>query len=126
MCEIMEKDFDLWNEQQKKLNRKKRNFYGEREIRWCSLGLNIGSEQDGRRPVLVIKRFNRNTCLAVPLTTSQNKNKYFMSVGVIDDKEAFVNISQVRLIDVKRLHTKLATLDQKKFEEIRKAIRDLI
>jgi len=49
-----------------------------------------------------------------------------MSVGVIDDKEAFVNISQVRLIDVKRLHTKLATLDQKKFEEIRKAIRDLI
>ena len=127
----MKKDFDGWNEKKKELDEQTPNFYHEREIRWCSLGMNIGFEQDGtsteyRRPVLVIKGFSRNVCLIIPLTTSIKKNKYHYSIGIIESKEAFAILSQIRLVDTKRLHDRLAVLDKEKFEEIKKAIRFLI
>lgn len=39
------KDFDSWNTRKKELNSIKPHFYQEREIRWCSLGINIGFEE---------------------------------------------------------------------------------
>lgn len=127
----MQKEFDKWNKRKKEINEEEPNFYHAREIRWCSLGINIGFEQDGtstayRRPVLIIRGFSRHVCLVVPLTTSQKKNRYHMSVGIIEDKEAFAILSQIRLIDTKRLHDRLVVLDKERFEEIRKAIRNLI
>ena len=127
----MQKDFDAWNERKKELNEEKANFYHEREIRWCSFGLNIGFEQDGksdryRRPALIVRGFSRYTCLVIPLTTSQKKNQYYIAIGVIQGKEASVVISQIRLIDTRRLYKRLAVLDKQKFDEIRKAVRDLI
>ena len=127
----MKKNFDNWNKRKKEINDEQPNFYRARDIRWCSLGINIGFEQDGtselyRRPVLVIKGFSRHVCLVVPLTTSTKENPYHLSVGMVADREAFAILSQIRLIDTKRLHDPLGILDQKKFEKIRKAIRDLI
>ncbi|MEK7104887.1 MAG: hypothetical protein AAB868_02505 [Patescibacteria group bacterium] len=40
----MEKDFDNWNKRKKEINSEEPNFYHEKEIRWCSLGINIGNE----------------------------------------------------------------------------------
>mgnify|MGYP001560608340 FL=1 len=125
------KDFDSWNKRKKELNEKTPNFYHEREVRWCSLGVNIGFEQDGTsksylRPVLIIKGFSQHVCLVVPLTTSLKKNPYYLEAGIIERKKAFVILSQIRLIDTKRLHDRLAVLDKEKFSKIRKAIRDLI
>ena len=130
----MKKDFDNWNKRKKEINDitdVESNFYRARDIRWCSLGINIGFEQDGtselyRRPVLVIKGFSRHVCLVVPLTTSTKINPYHLSVGMVEGREAFAILSQIRLIDTKRLHDPLGILGQEKFEEIRKAIRDLI
>lgn len=127
----MQKDFDNWNKRKKVLNDEIPNFYHEREIRWCSLGINIGFEQDGtsrsyRRPVLIIKGFSLNVCLIVPLTSSKKENPYHMSVGVFENIEAFAILSQIRLIDTKRLHDRLGVLDKEKFREIRKAIKKLI
>lgn len=127
----MQKDFDNWNKRKKEINDEKPNFYHQREIRWCSLGVNVGFEQDGtsktyRRPVLILKGFSRNVCLIVPLTTSKKKNPYHVSVGIIEGEEAFVILSQIRLIDTKRLHDRLIILDKNKFEEIRKAVKNLI
>jgi mRNA-degrading endonuclease toxin of MazEF toxin-antitoxin module len=62
----------------------------------------------------------------VPLTTSKKKNPYHFEVGIIEDKEAFAILSQIRLIDTKRLHGQLAVLDKEKFKEIKKAIKDLL
>ena len=56
---MMEKDFDTWNENKKKIHAKMSAvFYHEREVWWCALGVNVGYEQDGSgpeyyRPVLV-------------------------------------------------------------------------
>lgn len=129
--EQQNKDFDGWNIRKKELNSISPNFYKEREIRWCSLGINIGFEEDGtshnyKRPVLILKGFSRDVCLVVPLTTSKKKNKYYLYLGLIEGKEAYVILPQIRLIDTKRLHDRLAILDTDRFGTIRKAIRDLI
>ena len=128
----MTKDFDAWNIEKKKIQDKSQNrFYHPREIWWCSLGLNVGFEQDGtsdeyQRPILVIRAFSSHVCLVLPLTTSIKKNKYHVSIGIIDNREAFAIISQVRLVDTKRFTNRLGRVDKDIFENIRKAVRSLI
>jgi len=128
----MEKDFDKWNKEKKRIHTTEENrFYKAREIWWCSVGVNVGFEQDGtsgkfQRPVLVLKGFSRQVCWIVPLTTSQKKNPYHIKIGKIEGKESFVITSQLRLIDTKRFTDRLAILDEDKFEEIRKAVRFLV
>ena len=126
------KDFDGWNMQKKTIHSSGENkFYHPRDIWWCSLGTNVGFEQDGTgiiktRPVIIISGFSKNVCLIIPLTTSQKNNKYYLKIGRIKNKEASAIISQIRLIDTKRLIKKMGVINKNKFEEIRKAVKDLI
>ena len=126
-----EKIFDVWNGKKKKINKTQfTNFYKEREIWWCNIGKNIGSEQDGKgenceRPVLIIKAFSRSVCLIVPLTTSKRINPYYFKIGLVEDKEACLVISQIRLIDTKRLINRIMIQDIEIFDKVRKAIRSL-
>jgi mRNA interferase MazF len=129
----MDKEFDKWNDIKKETNSQNEYllYYHERQIRWCKLGVNVGFEQDGTgkeysRPVLVIKAFSRQVCLVIPLTTSQKNNKYHIPIGDIGNKKAFAIISQIPLIDTKRLDKHVATLNKALFEQIRKAIKNLL
>lgn len=129
----MKKDFDKWNEKKKELHsRAEAPFFHEREIWWCSLGVNIGFEQDGsdneyyHRPVLVLKGLSRQTCLVIPLTTSKSKHPLRPSIGIVEDKEAHVLLSQMRVIDTKRLVRKIGYLDKKVFENIRKTAKGIL
>lgn len=129
----MQKDFNKWNNKKKKIhnNSKYLPLYHERQIRWCRLGVNIGFEQDGAgeehsRPVLIVKAFSRFVCLIVPLTTSNKQNKYRISIGIVDGVEAFAIISQLRLIDTKRLDKYIETLNKNEFIEIKKAIKNML
>ena len=126
------KDFDSWNTRKKAIHNSGENkFYHPRDIWWCSLGANVGFEQDGTgviktRPVVIISGFSKNVCLIIPLTTSQKDNRYYLKIGKIKNKEASAIVSQIRLIDTKRLVKKMEVINKNKFEEIRKAVRDLI
>ena len=128
----MKKDFDGWNENKKQIHDKSENkIYHAREIWWCSLGTNIGFEQDGtgldgQRPVLILKGFSKQVCLIVPLTTSTKKNPYHVSLGQVAGQESFAIISQVRLVDTKRFANKIGFLNQELFENTRKAVKDLL
>ncbi len=129
----MHKDFDAWNKEKKKTNDNQSYLplYHEREIRWCRFGLNIGFEQDGTgrsysRPALILKGFSRHVCLVVPLTTSTKKNKYYIPIGTVAGKDASVIISQLRLIDTRRLDQSIVTMDKAMFEPIRKAVKDML
>jgi len=66
-----------------------------------------------------------NSCVVVPLTTSKRKHPFRIFIGTVGGKEARVNISQLRVVDTRRLGSKIGFLDKKRFEEIRKAIRSL-
>ena len=127
----MEKDFEGWNVKKPNINaRPEAPFYHAREMWWCSLGVNVGFEQDGtgaeyRRPILVLKGFSAATCLVVPLTTSNRHHPMRPSIGKVDGKEAHALLSQIRVIDTKRLVRKIGYLDQDIFDDIRKAARSI-
>ncbi len=126
------KDFDTWNSLKKHLNISGMNcFYHEREVWWCSLGINIGFEEDGKgaqaeRPVLVLKGFSRQLCWIVPLSTSSKRNRYNISVGTIDGKSVVAMISHLRPIDTKRFINRIGYIDQIEFEKTKLAIKDLL
>jgi len=128
----MEKDFDRWNGRKKEIHeRRGAPFYDEREVWWCALGVNIGFEQDGSgthhdRPVLILKGLSAQTCLAVSLTTSPHEHPLRPSVGTVEGKEARALISQMPVIDTKRLIRKIQYLEKERFAQIRKAIRGML
>lgn len=106
-------------------------LYHTREVWWVHLGLNVGFEQDGmgeyyKRPVLILRGLSRNVCIIIPLTTSEKRNMFYVDAGVVAGKSAAAIISQIRLIDTKRLVEKIATMPVKEFEVIRKSVRDLL
>ena len=88
----------------------------EGEVYWCSLGENIGFEQNGkgedfRRPVLILKKFNNSIFWGVPLSTKNKDNKYYVKV-LLKDLEQSALISQLRILDTKRLDKKIGYISK--------------
>jgi len=81
-----------------------------------------GTGQDFQRPVVIIKKFNLDVCLVVPLTTTIKKGKYYFSVGEINGRDATAILSQIRFIDRKRLANKVGYLDENIFDRLFEAI----
>ena len=125
----MQKDFTQWNTKKIHLNEVKGTaLFHEREVWWCSLGVNIGYEQDGEselftRPVIVFKKFNLDACLVIPLTTKEKKGTYYFSIGDVSGRSATAVLSQLRFVDRKRLVVKMAMLDGDTFEKLVDAVR---
>jgi len=124
------KNFDEWNKKKKQADKDVSRFYTVREIWWCRLGVNIGAEQDGNgedflRPIVIMRSFGVNTCLIIPLTTSAQKHPLRIFVGKVKDENASAILSQIRVVDTKRLVEKAGFLNKDKFKELRKAVRNL-
>jgi len=127
----MNKDFDGWNREKKKTHAETPRLYTVREIWWCRLGINVGSEQDGRgtnflRPAVILRGFGADACLVTPLTTSARDHPLRISIGIVDGREARANLSQMRVIDTRRLAEKIGFLEKETFIRLRKAARGLL
>lgn len=99
-----------------------RFYFHEREIWWASLGSNIGFEEDGKnanyeRPVLVIKKFNRNMLWVLPLTSREKSGAYYYSVDIDGDKHTVI-LPQLRLISSRRLIRKMRKVPKEYFKNI--------
>ena len=131
MDEILKK-FVKWTKIKFKIHiaEKARIYFKEREIWWCSLGANIGHEEDGKnkkfeRPVLVLKKFNQHILWALPITTKQKEGRYYHNIEY--EGETYVIIlSQLRLISSKRLTRKIRRLQKEEFDKIREKIKELV
>ena len=129
----MEKLFDLWNEDKKKLDELDRHFFlHEREVWWCSLGVNIGYEADGKndmfvRPVLILKVFGNGTCWILPLTTKYKENPYYLEcvLGSAIEK-SYVVLSQLKLISQRRIIKKMAMISEKDFIRVKEEISRIL
>lgn len=128
----MQKDFDAWNKRKKNIHESKKHpFYHEREIWWCVLGTNVGVEQDGtgtgyERPVVILRAFSLDACLVISFTTSEKNNRYHMNAGQVLGQQDSAIISQLRLIDTKRLREKIGYMEKDNFEHIRKAVKGML
>lgn len=125
----MEKDFVGWSKSKELIHSTAQApFYKEREVWWCTFGVNIGHEQDGvgksyTRPVLIVRRLSRNMFFGVALTSRPKSGRYYLPIGMIENRMATAILSQVRLFDTKRLVRKITTLDNSTFKEVCEALR---
>jgi PemK-like, MazF-like toxin of type II toxin-antitoxin system len=126
----MEKDFDNWN--QKKIaihEHAPRLFFDEREIWFCTLGTNIGFEQDGAgklfsRPVLIFRKFNHEVFWGIPFTRTPKSGKYYFELE--ENPKSIAILSQIRLFDAKRLRYKKGILNEEKFANLVDAFLDIV
>ncbi len=124
----MNKDFQKWHSKKAHLHETgSRIFFHEREVWWCSLGFNVGFEQNGKgnnfaRPVVIFKKFNNETFWAIPLTTKVKTGKYYFLIDLKDGLKRVAVLSQLRLIDAKRLYQKMGVLDEKSHQELSEAV----
>ncbi len=105
MVEYM-KDFDLWNNEKQRLELNEARRFHEREVWWCSLGINLGGEQDGKnkffeRPVLIVRKFNTQIAWVVPMSSKLKEGSYYHRVEYAGRASTLL-LSQLRLVSAKR------------------------
>ena len=127
----MNKNFDDWNLVKKNLDKNDSSpTFQKREIWQCSIGLNIGHEENGKnkdysRPVLIIRKFNAHIFWGIPLTTQIKEKHYYHKIH-FRDKEQCAMLSQIRLLESRRLTDKMGKISQKQFDEIIAILKSML
>lgn len=119
--------FDNWNSYKKNLNNKKHKppFVKEGQIWWCTIGINIGYEMNGKedfvRPVIILKKLSREMFLICPLTSKEKTGSWFVRVSH-GKHISYACINQIKVIDYKRLRDMQSTLDDVDLGQVNTAI----
>lgn len=125
------KEFKKWIVRKKIIHEQVSNppHINERDVWWTSIGVNVGFEEDGKnenfvRPVLVVKKFNNEIFLGIPLSTKLKNNKYYIQIS-IRNKIVSAMISQLRVFSTKRIWNKLVELDKGDYIKVVEEIKNL-
>jgi len=127
----MEKDFQSWHNKKARIDQiPKRPFFREQEIWFCHLGANVGFEQDGSgeeflRPVLIFRKFNNEIFWGIPLTKTNKTSKFYFRFSFLPGIESSAVLSQIRLIDARRLARNIGYLPKDKFRELIQKLKEL-
>lgn len=114
--------FLVWKRQKFLLNvlpyKKKTDVY-ENGIYWASLGVNVGSELNKNRPVLIWKKRCSGSdeqdysYIVIPITSKNKGKKYYMNVPVeINGSTSYLRIEDMHRVNIKRISRPI--LDQNK------------
>ena len=122
---MYEKDFAVWSSKKQEINRRqvpRSFFFYEREIWWCSLGVNIGVEYDGKnenfeRPVLIFHKFYGEMAWVFPMTSKEKSDPHNIRIEH-DNRVSWICLSQIRTISTKRLIRKMGNVSERAFEQI--------
>ena len=72
-------------------------------IYWCNLGINIGSEQNKLRPVLILKTSkNSPICTILPLTTKRLQDNFWFYID-LENVDATVLVEQLKVVSKLRI-----------------------
>jgi mRNA interferase MazF len=127
------KQFNAWNERKKHADGKSISedfFFHEREVWWCAVGVNIGAEIDGKnddfeRPILVIRKFNRDMFWGVPLTSKEKSHPAYVAI-THDKGVSYANMTQLRTWSTKRLLRKVGMVSLGSFTVVVTKLQELI
>lgn len=127
----MEKDFTAWSALKTQLNNHPATpTFAEREVWWCSIGLNIGHESDGKsdlysRPVLIVRKFNRQLFWGIPLSTQVKESPYYHPITFKGQQQSLM-LSQLRLWESSRFTRKMGQIPKEEFSEVKEKLRALL
>ena len=102
------------------------------ELFWVNLNPSKGSEQSGRRPVVILQNNIGNelapTTIVAPLTTKSFVKEYPTNVNLPKGtatlkSDSTILLSQVRTIDKMRLEEKIGVLPSVYVEKVDRALR---
>ena len=103
------------------------------EIRWAELDPTRGSEQAGRRPVLVLSQdvFNQHsrTVIAVALTSQEPRAGFPLTLELTAKglpKRSSVKISQIRTLSAERLGAKLASASREDLAQVLEGLHEIL
>lgn len=129
----MDNEFYRWHKIKNKVNNLDSSslYFKERDIWWCYYGANIGLEQNGKgeyflRPVLVFKKFSRNSCWVIPLSTQVKKGDFYFPLLSEANIIRIATLPQMRIIDAKRLHNRIDSISFYEFSLIKEKVTDFI
>jgi mRNA interferase MazF len=128
----MFKDFINWIQRKMFLHTQNRVIpFAEREIWWCDIGVNLGYEIDGKnqtfnRPVLIIRKFNHNQFWGIPLTSKIKKESELYFQINLKGKISYLCLSQMRVMDSKRLNNLISQMDESIFIQVKNKIVEII
>ena len=72
-------------------------------IYWCTLGINIGSEQNKLRPVLILRTSKNSTiCTVLPLTTKRLKDGFWFHID-LEEVDSTVLVEQLKVVSKIRI-----------------------
>jgi mRNA-degrading endonuclease toxin of MazEF toxin-antitoxin module len=128
----MDKDYLKWMPIKVEINNKtvRSLNFKERDIWICNVGENIGFEEDGKgggfsRPVLVVKKFGRNMCFIVPLSTTKKRGWFYHPFDGHTGTVSVVLLSQARVVDSLRLRRKIGFASENDFSEITTRLKEV-
>lgn len=129
--DAMQKDFSVWHEKKGRVDEKDRPFFNEREIWFAALGLNIGVEQNGSgmdflRPVVIFRKFNSESFWAIPITKTAKKGTFYFSFSFGSGIISTANLSQLRLVDSKRLAYLVGEMSEADFVAVKEKLKALL
>lgn len=116
--------FDDWNIVKKNLQQKESvKFFRERQIWWCSIGQNLGSESYGKgktftRPVLIFKKLSGELFLGLPVTSKIKLGTWHLTIRH-RGQDITVLYNQARVYDKKRLVDRFGEVDDSDFAKIK-------
>lgn len=127
----VQSDFDNWANVKKRLEFRGQPMSVKRgEVYWVGLGMNVGSEIDGKgrrfaRPMVVLKCINRYAFIGVPLTTKEHNWPGFVRFEFNGVTE-YALMPQVRITSTKRLYNRIGRLDREITNYLRSELKDYL
>ena len=100
--------------------------FNERDIWWCSIGINVGYEINGKnhlaeRCVLVIRKYNNDMFFGLPLTT-QLKDYDSRILTNVNGTDADIILDQGKTFSADRLNRRERVMGYKEFDIVRRSL----
>lgn len=103
------------------------------DVRWADLNPVIGSEQGGRRPVVVISDdiFNNRsgTVIAMAITSRPQRAAFPLTLELTSvkmPKRSWVKISQIRTLSTKRLESKIGSVSEDELDQLIDGLNEIV
>ncbi len=129
---INQNSFDKWNSLKQKIDNKEQIIgYSQRDILFISIGKNVGFESYGKgeeflRPVLVVKKFGKDSFYGIPLSTNNKEGYFYYNFNYKKDIKSTAMLSQAKVFDSKRIKYRSGQIRKKDFEKLIKKFFEVI
>ena len=126
-----EKDFKTWISLKEQLHySSKHPSISNGEVWWASVGENVGSEICGKgkkymRPVIIFRKLNKYSFLAIPLTSKNHKGSWYAHFELNNKKQTAV-VSQIECMSILRLWRKIGELSNGDLQIVETTFKNLI